>query len=73
MYISCKGNTEHIVKLDLSTNMLKTIAGGGSSSTVTTKTPNDLNISSNYGGFEIDTNGDVLFCDGVTIRKIKYL
>ena len=66
-------NEGSILKLNANTMLMKTIAGGGNSRTVTMKSPNDLQINNNKGGFEVDSNNDLLFCDSFAIRKIKYL
>ena len=66
-------NEGSILKLNASTMLLKTIAGGGNDSTITMKSPNDLQINVNAGGLEVDSNNDLLFCDSFAIRKIKYL
>ena len=66
-------NEGSILRINMQTAKARTIAGGGNDSTVTMKSPNDLEINVNAGGFERDSNNDLLFCDSFAIRKIKYL
>ena len=64
-------NEGSILRINMQTAKARTIAGGGNDSTVTMKSPNDLEINVNAGGFEVDSNNDLLFCDSFAIRKLN--